>query len=61
MFRKPRSAEKMLPPNFDDLLDTPDNYDASELNKRARAPTKPEPPRTEMVLSTGSDSGNVQN
>ena len=56
MFVKPRINDKVLPENFDELLDKPDNVDASKLTFRAWAPTRPEMPKTEMVFSTGQDS-----
>ena len=59
MFRKPRGTDKVLPDNFHELLDKPDEIDAAQLTFRAWAPRKPSPPKTEMVRSTGTDSGTV--
>ena len=59
MFRRPRGTDKVLPDDFEEFLDKPDEIDASKLTFRAWAPQRPLPSKTEMVLSTGSDSGTV--
>ena len=59
MFKLPKSTEKMLPADFEELLDKPDNFDAAQLNSRVFVVDRPAPPKTEMVLSTGNDSGSV--
>ena len=56
MFAKPKPSVKVLPENFDELLDKPDVIDASKLTFKAWAPSRPEMPKTEMVFSTGQDS-----